>query len=471
MPERRRASRPVWRKFRKWTPTLDRLAAKLNLSPQLRDIRLANVLSGNTCTPIGLPDFEAYLAFVEYSLENLHFVVWYQDYRRRFFSLPESEQQYSPGSASTEFPFSTPSHARTEHSIKAAERRATAPSSTTSNDKVSFSSYSSCEALKCTLSRVETHPALAMPERSASAASQSIPLSAVLSKSSQCRAESLCVNTEMQPLRGETSKAVATFLRPGSSKELTLDSRMRDAVIADLTWNTHPDVLLPIYEEIYSSLETVSLPRFLAYASTNINLPRQIFWYVVGLTDFLAGLALAIILITTIPVPPQANRAWRLFAVPLTALGAMQMYSAWRGFCSNIWRRGNMQVRPWELERGGGDGDEERAWFWERMLEEYRRDDAPTGHREKEKADTAVIAPFSLEPPSAPEKRHTTEEEDEGQEEARRDVPVFGPERVVLDPRISAVHARVMRDIYACGFWFSLVYCAIILSVPSPAHD
>ena len=36
---------------------------------------------------------------------------------------------------------------------------------------------------------------------------------------------------------------------------------------------------LPIYEEVYHTLETQSLPNFLQYASTNVNHPKQMFWY------------------------------------------------------------------------------------------------------------------------------------------------------------------------------------------------
>jgi hypothetical protein len=34
----------------------------------------------------------------------------------------------------------------------------------------------------------------------------------------------------------------------------------------------------PIYEEIYAVVDQQSLPHFLAYAHTNINLPKQLFW-------------------------------------------------------------------------------------------------------------------------------------------------------------------------------------------------
>ncbi|TFK46906.1 hypothetical protein OE88DRAFT_1666697 [Heliocybe sulcata] len=401
---------------------------KLNLSQQLTDTRLAHLLSGDTCTPIGLPDFEAYLSYVEFSLENLHFVVWYQDYRARFFSLPLSEQSQSPGSQAAHFPFSQPSLARTERTLAQSERRATVSSA---RSTLTYTSVSEMQMVKPALSL----EGLAPPQRSASRCSFAVPLStSPLLWSAGESGRPITIHPESQPFREEIAKVVATFFRPSSEQELSLDSRVRDATLSDLTWNTHPDVLLPIYEEVYNSLETVSLPRFLAYASTNINLPLQLFWYIIGILDILLGLAIAIALIVTLPVPSQANRAWRLFSLPIAAIGAMQVYAAWRGydpfparisrtvpysthrFCSRVWRRGGMQVRPWELSSPPSDSES-------------------AAQQEK-----AVIAPFAAR-----------EKEDKWR------VPVFGPERVVLDPRIAQVHKKVMRDIWVFGAWFSLV--------------
>jgi len=109
---------------------------------------------------------------------------------------------------------------------------------------------------------------------------------------------------------------------------------------------------MPVYEETYNMLERMSLPRFLAFATANINLPKQIFWYehfpctqsheiistastviryTVGFTDISISIAIALSLITMVPTPPQSNRAWRLFAVVFAWFGSMQFYSAWRG--------------------------------------------------------------------------------------------------------------------------------------------
>lgn len=103
-------------------------------------------------------------------------------------------------------------------------------------------------------------------------------------------------DSSRHPLRIECARIVATFLKPGSRQELTLDSTVRDTAIRNVMLSSHPDVVgfpffhpvhspdwhnqfLPVYEEIYNMLEATTLPRFLAFASANINLPKQIFWY------------------------------------------------------------------------------------------------------------------------------------------------------------------------------------------------
>lgn len=88
---------------------------------------------------------------------------------------------------------------------------------------------------------------------------------------------------------------------------------------------------MPVYEEIYTLLERNCVPDFLSIASANINLPKQIYWYCVGILNMSIGIILALSFIMMLPTPPEANRAWRLIAVGFFSLGSAQAYSAWRG--------------------------------------------------------------------------------------------------------------------------------------------
>ncbi|KAF9819507.1 hypothetical protein IEO21_02115 [Rhodonia placenta] len=397
-------------------------------------------------------------------------------------ALPDKLQASSPGR--TDFAFAVPSPARTAQRVADSMRQA---------DQLRRADASTSPALSKNPSSEQGRSSSSSDDRNSTAHSP------FMSRDDPPHA-SITPESKQQPFRKEGMRIVATFFKPGAAKELPLDPVVRDTVIRDLTWNTHPDVFLPAYEEIYHILETTSLPRFLASASANINRPKQLFWYAVGIADLLLGVVLAIVLIMALPAPPQASRAWRLFAVPLAGIGFMQAYSAWRGFCSEVWGRGHTQLRVWELQ----EMDAEAAHHWARVL----RPGAPPRRKSAEKAqvrtiervdDVRAIAPFAaVRTPPPPDGRRASKsgagkplftrfprlggrqgrECDrrswDGDDGARADEevayarpPVFGPERVVLDPRIQAVHRQIMRDMLYAGFWFTLAFTVLILAVPA----
>ncbi|KAI0371608.1 hypothetical protein BV20DRAFT_965345 [Pilatotrama ljubarskyi] len=313
--------------------SLSRLAAKINRR-RLSDITLANVLAGHTCSPISLVDFEAYLALKEHSLENLHFAVWYQSYRTRYFALVSPPQPYCKARA---LHFAIPSPVRTAQRTVESRRQ---------SDAVS------CPAPSPTISAFSTDDTIS---RRGSGAPLLSSTASRFPKSSSRHQPNVASDRAAQwkSFREESALAAATFLSPGSPQEIILDGEVRDALLRELTWNIHPDAFLSAYEAVVEALETYSMPRFLAYASANINRPKQIYWYSLGFLDMLLSVALAVLLIVLMPswMSEASRRAWRLTAVPLFSLGSMQAYSAWRGFCSEVWGRGNTQLREWELER------------------------------------------------------------------------------------------------------------------------
>ncbi|KAI0355345.1 hypothetical protein OH77DRAFT_1424828 [Trametes cingulata] len=330
--------------------SLSRLAAKINRR-RLSSITLANVLAGHTCSPISLSDFEAYLALKEHSLENLHFAVWYQSYRARYLALASPKE---PRCKTLSTHFALPSPVRTAQRTAESRRQSDAvccptpsPTSSAFSADDSISRRGSGAPL---LSPATSHfpkPSSYHPRPSAPLQ----PLSVAPDNSARWRA-----------LREECARATATFLSAGSPREIILDGDVRDALLRELTWNIHPDAFLSAYEAVMEALETYSMPRFLAHASANINRPKQIYWYAVGIVDMLLGIALAVLLIVLLPnwMSEATRRAWRLTAVPLFSLGSMQAYSAWRGFCSEVWGRGNTQLRVWELE--GSDPEATSVW-------------------------------------------------------------------------------------------------------------
>jgi len=74
--------------------------------------------------------------------------------------------------------------------------------------------------------------------------------------------------------------------------------------------------------------------------------------YIVGAIDILIGVIIFLILTLLLSDRYFAYRATRLPSTIFVFFGAAQMYSAYRGFCSQVWGRASSQLRPWELDMG-----------------------------------------------------------------------------------------------------------------------
>ncbi|KAF8576127.1 hypothetical protein K439DRAFT_685322 [Ramaria rubella] len=71
--------------------------------PKQRRLELRDVLAGRHCSPISLADFEHYLAYTEYSVENLYFTLWLQAYTAEYAALEQNPTmaEYLSGSMSS----------------------------------------------------------------------------------------------------------------------------------------------------------------------------------------------------------------------------------------------------------------------------------------------------------------------------------------------------------------------------------
>jgi hypothetical protein len=164
-----------------------------------------------------------------------------------------------------------------------------------------------------------------------------------------------------QPFRDECDCIIATFFAPNSRKELSLDSDVRDGVLYGLTTSTHPDIFLPAYEVIFYTLQTCSLPRFLACASAATNRPNQLLWFIWGLVCLCTSLVIYVTTLAFAPWDDFRSRALRLLCVFPAMVGTSFPYATSQGYCLNVsGRRKNMQLRPWELE---GLGTPTREWW------------------------------------------------------------------------------------------------------------
>lgn len=125
--------------------------------------------------------------------------------------------------------------------------------------------------------------------------------------------------------------------------------------------------------------------------------------------------------------------------------------------------RGNTQLRVWEMQ----EMDQEAQTFVDRILGPPTSND-PDGDRKQGPdaaldagytgdKDIAAIAPF-IEPFGRPSHSSDTIPSYRfSQPHNFRRPPVFGPETVVQDPRIKAVHRQLMGDVVRFGVWVLLV--------------
>ncbi|KAF9498698.1 hypothetical protein BDN71DRAFT_1503764 [Pleurotus eryngii] len=391
-------------------------------------------------------------AFIREILRNPPFLIQFhrryshtsliQDYRRRFFTLSEIEKAYSPGPSDFQTP-SSPSHADVERraldsftKLQCSHGRcqvsrhlnslspSISPNARSENVRLNrltplttplvpcspTPSLPSSPATPNTTRRVSLIPLLsASPPSAFHLTSPSVAFTrpdpnngnvphgldhnTLLSSQTGSHVglhenhTSKCIH-DKQPFRVECMRIVATFLQPGAVKELPLDGIIRDTVVRDLTSSTHPDVFLTAYEEIYQMIEHTSLPRFLAFSTTNINRPKQLFWYLCGVLFLLTSVASAVAIITMVPDSNSSNRAWRLFALPWAWLGSMQIYAASMGFCNQVWSRNGVQLHAWELS----EADEESKLFVEKIISNATHDGSSDRHAPHT---TLVITPHS----------------------------------------------------------------------------
>ena len=246
-----------------------------------RNITLAHVLSGDARAPVSAEDLYLYLKHVvrhrrysplhlrlvhaqfclqEYSVENLQFILWYQDYRARFFDLPKEMQQLSPRlevfsrSRSRKV-------TRAEQASQIADARSRCPHRSSLAPKVSLDVDLASESASSSglvsqvqsprLLHVEDDPSRDRESSQVPWEAGRVPSSnAASGRSAAHRQENYCKQnfnayTADQPFRDECMRAAAVFFAEGSPHELSLDQEVREFVLSNLEYNTHPDIVGP----------------------------------------------------------------------------------------------------------------------------------------------------------------------------------------------------------------------------------
>ncbi|ORY86983.1 hypothetical protein BCR37DRAFT_376321 [Protomyces lactucae-debilis] len=305
------------------------------------ELELDRVLSGKSCPPVHIKDLAGYMAHVDFTVENLQFWLFYQDYCKRFDDLPEHVKALSPAILrQSSADFNTPSYGvHPDHEKLPAWERGAIPNS-------------SGNATRPDTPRTPITPA---PVYSARTPTMPYEEKAAIHEGRNLSMDSTETATEAarQPMRAEIETCIQTYLLRGSPQELNLPYKLQRQTVYTLQQTTHPSALREAADHCYGLLSSCAYPNFIRYSVCNANSARTAFARVVGAVSILAAIALAVGLILG-----DVRRKWRaLAAFPLMFLGVTTAVAAYNGSCIILQGTQRVQYRPWDLFADSEEAD------------------------------------------------------------------------------------------------------------------
>ncbi|KAI4215606.1 MAG: hypothetical protein LQ351_002075 [Letrouitia transgressa] len=247
--------------------------------------------------------------------ENLQFYLWFQDYQRRFYALPQTQQNISPPWNEETLPqaggplAADPGPRLSDKTLDQAVKY-----------KISFEKNDSPESL------IDRKSAVADP------VDQAYAQSGLKWKS-----------FTIQPFRDEIDKIISHYLVPGSPRELNLSHKDRSACLHALQHTTHPSALTVPSSIVTETLRSHSHPNFIRWSMANGNTPRIIFGRVLGTLNIIFGFLISFFLLFS-PKP----RWWRIFAALAWFLGFAFLLAGSNGICLVLYVTKDRHLRPWE---------------------------------------------------------------------------------------------------------------------------
>ncbi|KAK4051291.1 hypothetical protein OIO90_004772 [Microbotryomycetes sp. JL221] len=543
---------------------------------QAKGVTVEEIVAGSRCSPLTLKEFEAFLIHEERSVENLQFTVWYRSYCQRFNALPPEYQALSDV-PSERYAHTPAASIRSAGSIYEKDAswwnklvRKGSSWSTRSvrsvdlekgegTSEVLNNNNSSSEQAQITVNGINVDSEkLARQEGDNislhSAAAPGTPAfteSTTFPQTNRDNSDNMSVTTTdtkatkkigstvrfpgLAPLKSimsrkelpqdtplpfvEEIKLIATtFFIPGSSKELNIDARLRRYVLKYICptnqdgskgepITTHPDVFKDVADHVYGLMER-SLPHYLQWAKGNTNTPKRLFWTGVGIFDM--GLA---VMFACIIIYFARSRWYRIFSGILFWFGSMQVYSAFKYFCSQVHGRTSRQLYPWELSDSISEIDttkqQDNSNFSQPTLSttfvSAKNPNHSKASTNKHMQDLQASLPFLFDEPepfkststnvanegnvatstthvngSSSSKIESNKQDNKQQDKTRfrsrfwasmrskdgKRMKMFGPERVVADPYIQAIHNKQMREIIIFGTIVTFLFLCIVVAIP-----
>ncbi|CAN8099967.1 unnamed protein product [Discula destructiva] len=307
---------------------------------------------------MSLHDFYLYLKYIEHSAENLEFWLWYRNYEGHYPSAyRESEDQ----DIDAIMPLS-------KAYIPAPESSVSSSAAITNKESIASITERIVHLESPCLRKARAGPSWLRPFRR---------LLGVNDHTSTCgdgfcrmdldhddhaadieRAESTIslsrstkkatVPAETQAeLRAELDAAIATFLLPGSEKDLNISHSLRQRVLRRSKQSTDPRHLKPVADHIFEVMKNCSHRNFINMGVGTGTFETICVGNVIGVLDILAGLALVLIRAFT-PYIGANTRYTTLYAMPLWAMGVTLLLVGSQGMCFVMLTQSKRQALPWE---------------------------------------------------------------------------------------------------------------------------
>lgn len=162
------------------------------------------------------------------------------------------------------------------------------------------------------------------------------------------------VNTRpvtVQPFREEIDRIIAMYLANNATRELNLASTEKRALFIALQKTTHPSAFNHTRDVVYDVLCKQLHPNFVRWMIRNCNVPRQRFCLSLGVSLFLAGITLSLLITLS-----HLGRGWRAFGAIPVFLGIAFIHAATKGICAILWVVHHRLLHPWEVYREDAQG-------------------------------------------------------------------------------------------------------------------
>ncbi|RMZ78038.1 hypothetical protein DV737_g4117, partial [Chaetothyriales sp. CBS 132003] len=313
------------------------------------------ILAGGTCPPVTTRQFMDFLVYIEHSAENLQFYLWYRDYVKRFFQLPQSVQKLSPEWTDAQVQAERNAAEKEKLATTITQEAASVLKGTDFDPSAKLQVPESCQGYN----PFNTPPRTPNANDRDSVATSSGPWSEDASvapttgpghtkKTAQAFSEADVLQPfTIQPFREEISRIIAIYIADGSARMLNLSAKERNGLLKALAVTTHPSAFRDVIRTVEWTLRHQAHPNFIRWTICNGNPPRQVFAKVLGYACIIGATVYGIVITLS-----SANRGWRALAFLGYFIGIATLFAAWKGMCIVLHGMHHRHLRPWELFGG-----------------------------------------------------------------------------------------------------------------------